>query len=221
MMSHRSLWMIIAAVLAALLTPAAALADGDPASDVLPVVNVFYPYSPSVARNVQQELDAETAAAKRAHFPIKVALIASPTDLGAIQTLYGQPQQYARFLESEISFESRQLLLVVMAAGYGVQGLPPAAARLAASLPKPSGGQVNSLARAAVAAVPKLAAVTGHPLTGALRAPTTTTSNGPTAAVLALPAIGAVAIAGAILVLRNRTSHRIDRRNAVGGKRER
>jgi hypothetical protein len=219
-MSHRLLRIAVAAVLAALLLPASALADGDPASDVLPAENVFYPYSPSVASTLRQELDAETAAAKRAHFPIKVALIASPADLGAIQTLYGKPQQYARFLESEIGFGSRQLLLVVMAAGYGVQGLPPVATRLAGSLPKPSEGRVNSLARAAVAAVPKLAAATGHRLGGTLGPPTTATSTGPSAAVLAFPALAAVAIAGAILAIRHRMAQRIDRRTAVARKRK-
>ena len=70
----------------------------------------------------QPTLNAETAAAKRAGFPIKVALIASPVDLGVIPDLFGKPQQYADFLDQEISFQGKQPLLVVMAAGYGVAG---------------------------------------------------------------------------------------------------
>ena len=217
-MSRRSLRITAAALLAALFLPAAALADGDPASDVLLGQNVFYPYSPSVAHALQYRLDAETAAAKRAHFPIKVALIESPADLGAIPSLWGKPQQYAEFLDTEISFTSRQPLLVVMPAGYGVQGLPPAATRLAASLPKPSADQTNGLARAAIDAVSKLAAVTGHPLDASLGTPTATTSNGPSVLVLTLLALSTLATAATILALRH---HRTARRIAVTPKRRR
>ncbi len=60
---------------------------------------------------VQRPLNAETAAVKRAGFPIKVALIASPTDLGVIPNLFGRPQSYASFLDQEISFQGKQRLL--------------------------------------------------------------------------------------------------------------
>ena len=57
-----------------------------------------------------------------------MALIASPTDLGAIPSLFAKPQRYANFLDVEISFfGGKQPLLVVMPNGYGVQGLGPAA----------------------------------------------------------------------------------------------
>jgi hypothetical protein len=142
-----------------------ALADGDPASDMLLVQNVFYPFTPPVGPAIEKALNAETAAAKRAHFPIKVALIASPTDLGAIPSLFAKPQQYADFLDQEISFFGRkQLLLVVMPTGYGVQGLTSSDAEAAAKLPPPAGRASDDLARAAIVAVPKLAAAAGHPL---------------------------------------------------------
>ena len=121
------------------LAPAAALADGDPASDVLLGENVFYPYSPHVSASAQKSLNALTAAAaKRAGLPIKVALIASPVDLGVIPDLFGKPQKYAEFLDQEISFRRKQPLLVVMPAGYGTQGLSPKAASAIAALPKPT-----------------------------------------------------------------------------------
>ena len=75
--------------------PRAARADGDPASDVLLGENVFYPYAPPVSPALQKTLNAETAAAKAAGFPLKVALIAAPVDLGVIPDLFGKPQQYA------------------------------------------------------------------------------------------------------------------------------
>ena len=162
----KSLAMIVwLASIATLIVPAAALSDGDPASDVLLAESVFYPYSPSVAAGLQKTLDAEAALANRAHFPIKVALIDTPVDLGAIPTLFAKPQQYADFLDQEISFAgSTQLLLVVMPNGYGVRGLGTSATDTASVLERPSGRASDDLARAAIAAVPKLAAAAGHPI---------------------------------------------------------
>ena len=149
---------------ARVLAPApAALADGDPASDVLLGENVFYPYSPSVSATVQKSLNALTAAAKRSGFPVKVALIGSPVDLGVIPDLFGKPQKYAEFLDQEISFRTKQPLLVVMPAGYGVQGMSPKATSVVASLAKPPAGK-DGLATAAAVAVTKLAAASGHPV---------------------------------------------------------
>jgi len=155
---------VSAVVLAA--APPAARADGDPASDMLLIENVFYPFSPPVAPALERTLNAETAAAKRAHFPIKVALIASPTDLGAIPSLFAKPQQYADFLDQEISFGGKQLLLVVMPNGYGMQGLTPSGTAAAAKLAPPAGRASDDLARAAIVAVAKLAAAAGHPVAG-------------------------------------------------------
>jgi hypothetical protein len=156
------------ASIAALTWPATALPDGDPASDVLLAQSVFYPYSPSVAVGLQKTLNAETAEASRAHFPIKVALIDTPVDLGAIPTLFAKPQQYAAFLDEEISFAgSKQRLLVVMPNGYGVQGLGTSATGSASTLERPTGRASDDLARAAIAAVPKLAAAAGHPIASA------------------------------------------------------
>jgi hypothetical protein len=156
------------ASIATLTWPATALSDGDPASDVLLAQSVFYPYSPSVSAGLQKTLNAETAEASRAHFPIKVALIDTPVDLGAIPSLFSKPQQYAAFLDAEISFAgSKQPLLVVMPDGYGVQGLGASATDSASILERPTGRASNDLARAAIAAVPKLAAAAGHPIASA------------------------------------------------------
>jgi hypothetical protein len=198
---RRATTIVALAAAAAALVPASTLADGDPASDVLLGENVYYPYSPAVSASLQRKLNGETAAASRAHFPIKVALIPTPADLGAIPTLFGKPQQYASFLEQEISFLNiKPLLLVVMPNGYGTQHLGPAATSAAASLTKPASAQSNELARAAIAAVPKLAAAAGHPIGDAPG--DAGTGNAGDLAAFAVLAAGALAAAAAILVAR-------------------
>ena len=167
-----------AALIATALMPAAALADGDPASDVLLGENVFYPYSPQVSASVQKTLDAETAAAKRAGFPLKVALIASPVDLGVIPDLFGKPQQYANFLDQEISFQTKQPLLVVMPAGFGAVGGGRGRTAALQSLPRPASGASDDLARGAIAAVAKLARAAGHPVTGVAGVPGSASGGG-------------------------------------------
>ncbi len=150
-------------------------ADGDPASDVLLTENVFYPYKPPVSSPIQKALTAEAAAGCRARFPIKVALIASPADLGAITDLFGKPQSYAAYLDQEISFQRKQRLLVVMASGYGTEGLNRPADLAVASLKKPASGRSNDLARAATTAIAKIAAADGHLITSAPGAACSTT----------------------------------------------
>ncbi len=185
-----------------------ALADADPASDILLSASVFYPYSPPVSNGLQETLNAETAAAAKARFPIKVALIASPTDLGAIPILFNKPQTYADFLAQEISFIApHDPVLVVMPDGYGTSRFPRAAAAATASLPKPSGTQSNDLARAAIVAVQKLAAAAGHPI-GRTSGSSGGTGMGPSALTIGIVAFAAVAISAAVLTMRRRlTSH--------------
>jgi hypothetical protein len=203
----------VATLLAAsLLIAGAARADGDPASDVLLGQNVFYPYTPAVDPSVQKALDAETAAASQAHFPIKVALIGSPVDLGVIPDLFGKPQKYADFLDQEISFQGKQPLLVVMAAGYGVQGLGPTARQTIAGLAKPAGTHSTDLARAALTAVSKLATAAGHPLSSASNGAATSSGKsgggGTTVIVLVLVVAAAATAAAlaAVTIRRRRTA---------------
>jgi hypothetical protein len=201
---------LLVAALALTATAAPALADGDPASDVLLGESVFYPYTPAVTPAVQKALNAETAAATRAGFPIKVALIASPVDLGVIPNLFGQPQRYANFLDEEISFQGRVPLLVVMWDGFGVQGLDSDATAAAATLTKPAGRQSTALALAATAAVAKLAAAAGHPLKPVARIATrpagasSGNSSSSTVIVLIVLIVAAVSTAGALVMVRRR-----------------
>jgi hypothetical protein len=157
---------------------------------------------------VERALGAEVAAAARHGFPIKVALIASPVDLGALPTFYGKPQQYADFLDQEISFSGKQKLLVVMPAGYGVQGVGPVATTAAASLGKPPGASTDTLARAATVAVGRLAAASGHPIgsPGSVSrgASAPGGSGSSPVVVLVIVIVVAVAAAGAVIAVRRR-----------------
>ena len=194
---------LLIAWLAALAFPAAALADADPASDVLLGAPVFYPYQPPVPASLQKQLNAEVTAAGRAHFPLKIALISSPVDLGALPTMFAMPQQYATFLDQEISFNSKQPLLVVMANGYGSAGLPPASEAAVSSLPKPSGKTGEALAQAALAAVPKLAEAAGHKVPNAT-AGGSGSSGGSSGLLIAIVAVVAALTAGAVVLVRRR-----------------
>jgi hypothetical protein len=195
----------VAILIGALVMVAVAFADGDPASDVLLGESVFYPYSPATSGTLERKLNAETAAAAKAHFPIKVALIASPVDLGTIPELFGKPQKYADFLDIEISFEGKQKLLVVMAAGYGVQGMGPGPTAAAPKLPPPAGKTSDDLAQAAITAVAKLAAADGHPLANfsATSGSASGGSSGRTILLIVL-IVAAVATAGTLVAVRRR-----------------
>jgi hypothetical protein len=188
-----------------LLAPAGALADGDPASDVLLGQNVFYPYeSPSVSASLMRRLNGATVAAAKAHFPIKVAIISGPLDLGVVPSLYGQPQNYAHFLDQEISFAGPALLLVVMKDGYGVESLPAAATTAAAKLPKPAGNTSADLAQAALTAVQKLSAADGHPISDSSSASASSGGLNVKTVVLIVLVLAAIATAGALLAVRRR-----------------
>lgn len=197
--------MIIAAavlVLAATLAPLVS-ADGDPASDTLIGLNVFYPYAPRVDPGAEHALNRLTTLSARQGFPVKVALIGRPLDLGVIPVLYGKPQPYANFLDQEISFNGKRPLLVVMGAGYGTQGLPAAAEAEAKRLPLPRGHSPTALANAAIAAIPRMAAAAGHRLSGV---PSATGSGGSSGAgiVIAVVVVAVLVAAGAVMQRRLR-----------------
>jgi hypothetical protein len=157
---------LVAALLAVAVSvarPASARADGDPASDVLATQDAFVPADGGLTATSQAQLAALVAAAQRSGFPLRVALIAGPADLGSIGALWRQPQAYAQFLGVELSLVFHGTLLVVMPNGYGVDHVggatgPPASALGAG----PAAGE--GIGAAAIAAVARLASAAGHPL---------------------------------------------------------
>jgi hypothetical protein len=112
---------VVVAILAAVLCFAgAAQADADPASDTLYVGDVFLPLSARVSPKLARRLFAVTRGARRAGKPIKVAVIASPRDLGGVPSIFGKPTYYARFLGGELTFLYTGKVLIVMPQGAGL-----------------------------------------------------------------------------------------------------
>jgi hypothetical protein len=152
-----------AVAVACLAVPAVARADGDPASDYLLTQDVFFPFDAKVPTAQAGQLSALAASAKKKGFPIRIALIATRYDLGAITALWGQPQRYARFLGQELAFVYKDRLLIVMPAGYGIYDNRRPVARDQAVLAKlpPPGTTGPELASAAARAVQRLAKAHG------------------------------------------------------------
>jgi len=149
---------LLACVLVAAAAAGSARADGDPASDMLVVQNVFLPYeAPSHA--AAAGLEKEVAAAYAAGDRVKVALVATRVDLGAIPSLFGKPAQYATFLGRELAGFYIGPLLIVMPSGYGIYdgGRSIAAEQsVLARLAPPGSAKPDTLAAAASNAVAQL-----------------------------------------------------------------
>ena len=109
-------------LLALVLVPAA-LADGDPASDILvpPDIRVYMTNGATDSKLEARVQDTATRISD-AGLPIKVAIIGNRSDLGAIPQLWGKPQIYAQFLGAELRFVYKDSLLIVMPQGFGING---------------------------------------------------------------------------------------------------
>ncbi|MDX6619737.1 MAG: hypothetical protein QOK36_2123 [Gaiellales bacterium] len=145
----------------------AALADGDPASDVLqpPAVRV-YMTNRATSPKLEQGLQRTAQQVSDAGLPIKVAVIGNNTDLGAVPQLWGKPQTYATFLGAELRFVYKDTLLVVMPQGFGIHG-PFSQGRALAALqgidPR-TDDTPEGLAASADRALRALSAADGHTL---------------------------------------------------------
>jgi hypothetical protein len=142
----------------------AALADADPPSDVLLLQSVYYPYQPPVSDKLRRTLDSVVAASGKAGYPVKVALVESAVDLGAIPQLFGKPAEYAPFLGREIAFKSKDPLLVIMPAGIATNNVSAKAQQAIQGIKIDASKQSDGLVAAAIEAVPKMATASGHPV---------------------------------------------------------
>lgn len=161
--------MVLLATVAVLCTPAAARANGDPASDYLLIQSIFLPFNAKVDAALTEKLSKTIAAADRADFRIKVAVIGTRYDLGTAFSLYNKAQRYSEFLGLELSFQYRDRLVVVMPNGYGysINGkASPTGMKVVRKLPPP-GTDATKQVEGATEAVRRLAAASGITLSTA------------------------------------------------------
>jgi cytochrome oxidase Cu insertion factor (SCO1/SenC/PrrC family)/thiol-disulfide isomerase/thioredoxin len=158
----------------------AARADGDPGSDVLVYQPLFLTSDAGVSVAQQVKLGGLLQNAERDRFPVRVAIIATPQDLGAVTGLWRQPRAYARFLGIELSLAYRGRLLVVMPNGFGFNWPGHSAAAAYRALGKVP-IRPRDLATAAQAGVGALAAASGVKLAGATRRPSAPQPSAPSA----------------------------------------
>ena len=110
---------LLATLVAACAAAPLASADGDPASDYLYTQQVFIPFDIKAPAAAQDDLHRTIAGVNRAGFGIRVAIIGSGYDLGAVPSLWRKPKTYARFLGQELLFVYERRLLIVMPNGFG------------------------------------------------------------------------------------------------------
>jgi thiol-disulfide isomerase/thioredoxin len=142
------------------------LSGGDPASDVLEYQDMFMAADAGGTLVQTQHLQDVIAAAGRAGYPVRVAVIASEADLGAVRALWRRPRIYARFLGLELSLVNHEAVLVVMPNGVGLYQPGSSLAADTALLARISiSSKSRSPASRAAEAVTSLAAASGHPIT--------------------------------------------------------
>jgi hypothetical protein len=198
--------LLLVAVAAALLCAGAARADGDPASDYLYTQKVFVPFDVKPKAATQRDLRAVVQGANEQGYKIRVAVIGSRYDLGAVPSLWKQPQTYARFLGAELRFLYKQRLLVVMPNGFGFNwpGHKADAAKASAALkaitvaPGPDG--LVQAAHDAVLAVAKREGVQVKPA----GEPKSTTNRDRVIVIAAAVVLIALACAGRYVLRRRR-----------------
>lgn len=155
------------AITLALVVPSAALADGDPASDILPTQDAYYPYSPQPAPELVGALDDVLKDVREKGYPMKVALIQTAADLGAYPQLFNDPQRYADLLSSELpknphgNVKEALHLLVLMPSGFGGKNLGDGVDRALGPVKIDPEAQTDGLVRSAIEAVARIATENG------------------------------------------------------------
>jgi hypothetical protein len=189
---------LLAACVLALSAATAARADGDPASDYLLGAKVFLPYDAKFPPKQAAQFTALVAAANKAGFKIRVAIIWSDYDMGSVTTLWRKPRTYAKFLGLELSFVYKQRLLVVMPNGLGFNWPKHSTAAEYALLEKiPTGPSPAALLAAATAAVTKLSAAAGVHVTAPAHVTTPAQRNTHDREIILAAVLGALALAAA------------------------
>jgi hypothetical protein len=194
-----------AAIGSPLLAASLASADADPASDILLGSPVFYPFQPPVSGSLQHQLEHALAQLGKNGLNLKVAIIGSAVDLGAVTNLFAKPQTYADFLDREISFNGPQPLLVVMPNGFGTSHAGPLSAL--SGLAPDAAHQSDGLARSALLAVVRIAKANGKPISASASGGGGGGSTSPLI-IFGVPAVLVVLAAWVAALLRRRATDR-------------
>jgi hypothetical protein len=152
----------LAAAIAVLCAPAVALAHGDPASHYLETGSLYPSFDQQPSQEVGLQLLGYLDAAKKAGYPIKVAIVSGEGDVADTPEMLNKPQEYAEYVVgalvgSRIPVEAP--VVIVTPAGIGVAG--PGAEEMRGVKTGTTG---DALAQAAMTAVRDIAAKAGHPL---------------------------------------------------------
>jgi hypothetical protein len=187
--------LLVLGALAACAFAATARADGDPASDYLLGTQVFIPFDMKLTAAKQQELLSIVRDANKSGYAIRVALIGSAYDLGAVTSLWRKPRPYARFLAAEIEFIYKRRLLILMPNGFGFNWQKhPSTKEYAVLSTIPIGTGAAGMLDSAVTAVQKLATASGVTIVRA-KAPASTKSGSHDRLFIVLAAIAGLALA--------------------------
>jgi hypothetical protein len=153
---------LVLAAAASLVVVPAARANGDPASDVLITNQVYIGPEVSLSQSDRDALVKTVAAANERGYPIRVALIPFTSDLGTAVSLWGHPQDYAKFLGSELAFVYTKPLLITMPSGFGIYHRNKPVAKEQRVLARvPPGKTPTAIAQSTTRAVRALASANG------------------------------------------------------------
>ena len=206
---RRALPLLAALLGAVCLCPAAAQGNGDPASDVLITDDVFVPYE-QPSRDQVGKLREVIAASRKAGQPVRVAVIHSQRDLGAVANLFGHPQEYANLLSTELQNPvepdargHQEELLIVMPAGFGTKNVPAQVDRKLRGADIAADASPDDLVAAAGWGVQELAKASGKPIRQVFGQPEGDSGGGGlVAAVLIVVAL--LALVGVLVAVRLR-----------------
>jgi hypothetical protein len=193
-------------LLLALALAPSALADGDPASDILvpPDIRV-YMTNGATDGQLEKTIQATAQKVSDAGLPIKVAIIGNKTDLGAVPQLWAKPQTYARFLGAELRFVYKDTLLIVMPQGFGINGPYPQSRALAAlsGIDPRKDKTPQGLTGSADKALRALAKADGKPISSG-----TSSGGGLPRPLIAAGVMVVAGVAGGALILRSNNKPR-------------
>jgi hypothetical protein len=170
----RALRVLIASWLIVLGGSTSALAHGDPSSHYLEAESLYPAFGDRPSQATELALLGVLQATAERGYPIKVALVANEDDLTDDPSMLRKPQAYAQYVGFALERELQAPVLVVTPHGFGVAGSELRGGRLRYVTTRRAGVLVRglqapgehgeALARAAIAAVRRLADAGGHAL---------------------------------------------------------